>query len=140
MADNENRLITVVLTVSDLDLAVDLYTKAFGLAMHRDDHRGADPWTSGRHAATSWTEGEVIHFALYEARDGVATSGAQIAFRVTDLDAAHEQAVLSGAQVLHGPKSQPWGRSARYLDPDDNVIELTQPAAPAGQKAPDSEP
>lgn len=140
VADNDNRLITVVLTVSDLDPSVDLYTNAFGLALHVDDHQGDDPWTSGRHAATSWTEGEFFHFALYQAKERGATSGAQVAFRVTDLDAAHEQAVLAGAQVLHDPKSQPWGRSARYLDLDGIVIELTQPVERADPKTPVSAP
>jgi predicted enzyme related to lactoylglutathione lyase len=67
-----------------------------------------------------------MHFALYESKDGTSTRGAQIAFRVDDLDAAHDRAVAAGAQVLHGPERQPWGTSARYEDADGNVIELTQ--------------
>lgn len=126
MADNVNRLVTVVLTVSDFDRAVKLYGGAFGLSFHVDDHQGDDPWTSGRHAATSWTDGAFMHFALYETKGGTTTSGAQIAFRVADLDAAHERAVAGGAEVLHGPKPQLWGTSARYRDFDGNIIELTQ--------------
>ncbi|MFT7646968.1 MAG: hypothetical protein ACI8Y4_001708 [Candidatus Poriferisodalaceae bacterium] len=53
--------------------------------------------TTGRHAATSWTEGAFLHFALYESNDGSKTTAAQVAFQVADLD-------------LHG-----------------NIIELTQP-------------
>ena len=34
---------------------------------------------------------------------------------------------VAGATVVHGPRSEMWGRSARYRDFDDNVIELTQP-------------
>jgi predicted enzyme related to lactoylglutathione lyase len=123
---NADRLVTVVFTVLDLDRAVKLYTDAFGLDFHVDDHHGDDLWTSGRHAAISWTDGEYMHFALYESKDGTSTRGAQIAFRVDDLDAAHDRAVAAGAQVLHGPKRQPWGTSARYQDADGNVIELTQ--------------
>ena len=128
MADNAHRLVTVVLTVANLDDAVHLYTTGFGLELHVDDHHGDDPWTSGRHAATSWTDGAFIHFALYETKDGPATTGAQIAFRVADLDEAHKRAISAGAEVLHEPKPQPWGRSARDRDLDGNVIELTQPA------------
>jgi predicted enzyme related to lactoylglutathione lyase len=112
--------------VSDLDRSVSLYRSAFGLDLHVDDHHGDDQWTSGRHAATSWTDGAFMHFALYASRTEDATHRAQIAFRVADLDAAHERAVAAGAQVVHGPKPQLWGRSARYRDYDDNVIELTQ--------------
>ena len=120
------RLVTVVLTVSDLDRAVREYVNGFGLDLHIDDHQGDDPWTSGRHAATSWTTGAFMHFALYETKTGAVTSGAQVAFRVTDLAAAHDKAVAAGVEVIHGPAPQPWGTSARFRDHDGNVIELTQ--------------
>ena len=89
MVDHSDRLVTVVLVVSDLDRAVKLYGAGFGLDLHVDDHHGDDPWTSGRHAATSWTDGAFMHFALYASKDGEVTNGAQIAFRVADLEAAH---------------------------------------------------
>ena len=122
---------TVVLEVSDLDRAVALYRDGFGLDLHAADHKGADHaeddrWISGRHAAISWTEGAYLHFALYESK-GEHTSGAQVSFRVDDIDLAHDRAIAAGAVVLHEPRDEPWGRSARYRDLDDNVVELTQP-------------
>jgi predicted enzyme related to lactoylglutathione lyase len=125
--EQDNRLTAVVFTVSDLDRAVQLYQDAFGLDLHIDDHEGDDQWISGRHAATSWTDGSFMHFALYATKDGEPTARAQIAFRVTDLAQAHERALAAGARVVHEPKAQPWGRSARYCDFDGNIIELTQP-------------
>jgi lactoylglutathione lyase len=127
-----NRLVTVVLEVADLDKSVELYRDGFGLDLHLADHAGADHgaddrWISGRHAATSWVEGEFMHFALYEAK-GTPTSGAQVSFRVPDLAAAHAAAVTAGATILHEPRVEPWGTSSRYGDLDGNVIELTQPA------------
>jgi lactoylglutathione lyase len=124
--DGTERLVAVVLTVSDLDRAMALYRDAFGLDFHQSDHEGDDEWTSGRHAATSWTEGSFLHFALYATKDGRATTGAQIGFRVGDLGAAHARAVAAGAEVVHAPKPQPWGTSARYRDFDGNIIELSQ--------------
>ena len=126
MSDDAYRLVTVVFTVSDLDRAVALYRDAFGLELHVGDHHGDDPWTSGRHAAVSWTEGAYVHFALYESKDGVGTRHAQVAFRVDDVALAHARAVRAGAEVVHDPKVQPWGTSARYRDAAGNVIELTQ--------------
>ena len=117
---------TVVLTVVDLDESVRLFTEGFGLDLHVDDHQGDEPWINGRHAATSWTDGAFIHFALYETKDGFTSRGAQVTFRVDDLDAADQRAVEAGASVLHPPTPQPWGRSARYADMDGHVIELTQ--------------
>jgi predicted enzyme related to lactoylglutathione lyase len=122
----ENRLVAVVLEVSDLDRSIALYHEGFGLDLHVGDHDGDDRWTSGRHAATSWTEGAFVHFALYASKDGAATTRAQVAFQVDDLSKAHRRAIEAGAEVLHQPKGQPWGRSARYRDFDGNIIELTQ--------------
>lgn len=121
------RLVTVVLEVADLDRSMALYRDGFGLDFHVSDHEGDDRWISGRHAATSWSDGAFLHFALYQSKDGGTSSGAQVAFAVEDLDAAHAVAIAAGAEVVHGPKTQPWGRSARYRDCDGNVVELTQP-------------
>jgi catechol 2,3-dioxygenase-like lactoylglutathione lyase family enzyme len=118
----------VVLRVSDLDRSAALYRDGFGLDFHFGDHDGNDEWTSGRHAATTWNEGAFLHFALYQSEDDAATTRAQIAFRVGDLESAHRRALDAGAELVHGPEAQPWGRSARYRDPDGNVIELTEPA------------
>lgn len=71
MGNEAPRLVTVVLVVSNLDRAVELYSAGFGLDLHIDDHAGPDPWTTGRHAAVSWTNGAFMHFALYERRTGV---------------------------------------------------------------------
>ena len=54
------------------------------------------------------------------------TSGAQLSFHVDDLDQAHRAAITAGAEVLHEPRAEPWGRSARYRDDGGNVVELTQ--------------
>ena len=126
-----NRLVTLVLEVADLDKSVQLYREGFGLDLEVTDHLGTDHgqedrWISGRHAATTWKEGAFLHFALYESK-GERTSGAQLAFRVDDIAAAHRVAIDAGARVLHDPRREPWGTSARYRDFDGNVVELTQP-------------
>ena len=75
MEESANRLTAVVLTVADLDRAVRLYEDGFGLALRIDDHQGDDRWISGRHAATSWTDGGFM-LALerwgYDIRDQLA--------------------------------------------------------------------
>jgi catechol 2,3-dioxygenase-like lactoylglutathione lyase family enzyme len=139
---NERRLVAVVLEVSDLNRALEIYRDGFGLDLHVDDHHGDDRWISGRHAATSWTEGAFLHFALYESKDGSTTERAQVAFQVSDLDSAHARAIACGVVEVHGPRTQPWGRSARYRDPDGNVIELTErtelPHNDYGESEPDA--
>lgn len=126
-----SRLTAVVLEVADLDASARLYREAFGIDLHLSDHQGGehgagDRWTSGRHAAASWTDGAFLHFALYETK-GHLTAGAQVSFAVDDIAAAHERAAAAGAEVVHEPRREPWGVSARYRDVDGNVVELTQP-------------
>ena len=119
------RLVAVILEVSDLDSSLALYRDAFGLDLHPGDNGVDDRWIGGRHAEISWREGAYLHFALYPA-EGRPTSGVQISLSVDDIDNAHATAVGAGAHVLHEPRTEPWGRSARYEDLDGNVIELTQ--------------
>ena len=125
---NHPRLVSVVLEVADLARSERLYREGFGLDLHGSHHDDDDRWIGGAHAAVSWTDGAFVHFALYQAKDTGRTTGAQVGFRVDDLNAAHEQAVAAGAEVIHGPIAQPWGRSARYRDFDGNVVELTAAA------------
>jgi predicted enzyme related to lactoylglutathione lyase len=124
---SSNRLVAVVIEVTDLDRSAALYRDGFGVPLKEpDDHAGDDRWISGRHCATSWTDGAFLHFALYEKKTAESTTGAQLGISVVDLDTAHERALAAGAEQIHAPKTQPWGRSARYRDFDRNVIELTQ--------------
>ena len=128
------RLNLVVLEVADVDRSHRLYTEAFGLDLHLDDHEGAkhgegDRWISGKHAATSWKDGAFMHFALYEAKADGPSHATQIGFAVDEIDAAHARAVAAGAEVIHPPRAEPWGPTSRYRDPDGNIVSLTQ--APA---------
>jgi len=121
----EIRLVTVVLEVADLARSAALYTKGFGLDLNVVDHGGSDRWISGAHASTSWHEGAFLHFALYQAKEGRATSGAQVGLTVDDLDSAHARAIAAGAELIHPPRDEPWGATARYRDLDGNVVSLT---------------
>jgi len=121
-----NRIVALVVEVSDLLRSAKLYREGFGIALKpAADHEGSDRWTSGPHCAVSWTEGAFFHFALYETK-GDVTRSAQIGISVPDVDAACAAAVEAGAELIHAPKKQPWGRGARLLDYDGNVIELTE--------------
>lgn len=121
------RLITLVLEVADLDRSARLYRDGFGVALHDpDEHATNDRWIGGRHAALSWREGAFMHFALYQAKGEARSTGAQVGFDVDDIDAAHAQALAAGALLIHAPRDEPWGRTARYHDFDHNIVGLTE--------------
>ena len=125
-----HRLVLVVLYVSDLEASLKVYRDVFRVPLAPSEHDPPDdPWVGGQHAALSWHDGADLHFALYPARppDRPVTSGAQVGFRVADALDTHSRAVSSGVKVLHEPRTEPWGLTARYLDPDRNIINVTSP-------------
>ena len=89
----------------------------------------------GVHAEVSWHEGAYLHFAVVPARppERPVSTGVQVGFRVPDLEAVHQRAVAAGVKVLHPPRDEPWGRTARYLDPDGNVVGISG-EVPAGYR------
>jgi len=117
-----------VLEVSDLERSLRFYRDQLGLPLHREDHAretGADRWISGAHAALSWNDGAFLHFALYQTK-GVVTRDVQLGFPCDDLDAAHARLAAAGVAFDHAPREEPWGRTARYRDPDGNSVSLTE--------------
>jgi predicted enzyme related to lactoylglutathione lyase len=86
-----------------------------------------DRWYGGPHAAYSWTDGAFIHFALYPSQHPhrPVSTGAQIGFHVSDFDAVYARVVHTGCTVVQEPRTEPWGTTARYLDPDNNIVSIT---------------
>ena len=121
------RLAVVILEVADLDGSARLYRDGFGLDLQTGDNGGDDRWIGGAHAEMSYRDGAYLHFALFGAKEQ-PTTGAQIGWHVADLASAHARAVAAGADVVHGPRTEPWGETSRYRDLDGNVVSLTQPS------------
>ena len=122
-----SRVNTLVLEVADLSASARFYREGLGVDLHdgADNDAPGDRWISGRHAAISWTDGAFLHFSLYQAKSEV-TRAVQIGFPTDDIAAAHAHLVEIGTDVIHAPRPEPWGPTARYRDPDGNVVSLTQ--------------
>jgi predicted enzyme related to lactoylglutathione lyase len=125
-----HRIAAVILEVADLAASAKLYRDVFGLDLYSgaDNDMPGDRWLGGVHAAVSWTEGAYLHFALYQAKaSGQATRLAQIGLMCADVYSLHDVAVKAGVKVVHPPRQEPWGITARYEDLDGNIVSLTQP-------------
>jgi predicted enzyme related to lactoylglutathione lyase len=123
------RLTFVALNVSDLAASLQFYRDGLGLPLDSASHDSAldDPWYGGPHAAHSWTDGAFMHFALYPTRAPrrPVTTGVQIGFHITHFDVTHARMVHRGCVVVQAPRDEPWGKTARYLDPDGNIVSIT---------------
>jgi predicted enzyme related to lactoylglutathione lyase len=129
------RLVVVVIHAADLEKSADFYRGVVGIPLASGANEPQDdPWIGGAHAEISWFEGAYLHFALVPARppQRPVSTGVEIGLRVPDLDAVHRRAVAAGVAVLHPPREEPWGRTARYLDPDGNVVGVSGADVPAG--------
>ncbi|XOV84167.1 MAG: VOC family protein [bacterium] len=126
---SNRRLTFVALSVSNLDESAEFYRTLLGVPLHDASHDEElnDPWYGGAHAAYSWTDGAFLHFAIYPSREPqrpVATA-AQIGFHVEDFAQTHQRVTQAGVSVVQEPRDEPWGKTARYLDPDGNIVSIT---------------
>ena len=127
MAEAE-RLIVVILRASDLEASLRFYRDVLGVPLEPGFNAPeSDPWYGGHHVELSYREGAYLHFALFPARPPQfpPTSSAELGFIVPDAEALHERVAASGARMLHGPRSEPWGVTARFADPDGNIVGIT---------------
>ena len=124
----DRRLMLIILHCEEIDRSVAFYRDLLGVPLERDRNEpDLDPWMGGVHDEYSWREGAYLHFALFPARPPLrpVSTGAQIGFMVDDIMPIHDALRDAGVEVLHAPRSEPWGQTGRYLDPDGNVVNLT---------------
>jgi lactoylglutathione lyase len=126
MNDRE-RLTVVILHVADLEASLRFYRDLMGVPLEPGLNEPADdPWIGGHHAELSWRGGAYLHFALFAGRPGQpATRGAELGFHMDDVLVLHRRMVEGAATVLHEPRTEPWGLTARYRDPDGNIVGIT---------------
>jgi len=122
------RLIEVALRVADIDASARFYRDVVGVALERQEPHAPDPQP---HYSASWgrwerAEGDFALFLIYPARDGRA-GPSEIAFAVESLDDVQARAETAGVEILELPRPLPWGRGAKYADPDGNLVSVVEP-------------
>lgn len=109
------RLHRIVVSISELDRALEFYRDLLGLRASAADGR-----------ATLSTGAEPVELLLHE-RDSVPSDRAvALSFRVRELDAVCSRWAAGGGVVVDAPADQPWGeRMAVVRDPDGHLVCLT---------------
>ena len=127
---SETRLTFLAISSNDLEASIEFYCLILGDLLETESHDSEldDPWYGGHHAACSWTEGAYIHFAIYPTRmpNRPQTTAAQIGVHVQDFDATHNRIKGAGTEIVQTPRQEPWGKTARYLDPDGNIVSVSE--------------
>jgi predicted enzyme related to lactoylglutathione lyase len=120
------RVNSLQLWVADLADAARFYGEFVGLDMDDEPHR--HDGNDALHYDVAWGDfvsGEYMLLHIAQAEPGQHTTRAQIGITVENIDALHQRAANFGVTVLEEPRDGEWGRSARYQDPDQNVVSVT---------------
>jgi predicted enzyme related to lactoylglutathione lyase len=109
------RLVYVSLRTKNLLASAHFYRDLAGIPLAQDE---------ASHYEYSW-QNPYLHFAIFQAQEGDRLSHSEIGFSTNDLDNVHNKMVSEGVKVVEKPAMQPWGYSASYLDPDENIVNIT---------------
>jgi predicted RNase H-like nuclease/catechol 2,3-dioxygenase-like lactoylglutathione lyase family enzyme len=104
-----SEFVGIVLRVRDLERSARFYD-ALGVPFEREPAPGEPQ----------------LGLALSSAAPGEATTRTRLHVAVADLEEAHQRAVAAGAEVEQAPRAEGSHRTAAYLDPDGNVVVLSQ--------------
>ena len=64
--------------------------------------------------------------ARFPARSPERTAaGVELGFYSDDVRAVHERVIAAAVPALHAPRMEPWRLTARYGDPDGNIVGIT---------------
>lgn len=120
------RLNSLQVWAADLAATARFYGGFIGLDLDDEPHQ--HDGNDALHYDVAWGDfasGDYMLLHLAQAKPGQRTTGAQIGITVADVDALHQKAAQLGITVLEPPHDGEWGRSARYEDPDQNVVSVT---------------
>jgi catechol 2,3-dioxygenase-like lactoylglutathione lyase family enzyme len=122
---------------TDLDAALDFYTRLLGFEVHDDVPMGPDMRWLTVHAPGDQHDlllAAVDHHIPAPDRPAmaelVAKGSLAVFLQVDDLDTAFEALRAAGTEILQEPIDQPYGvRDAGVRDPSGNHLRLSQPLA-----------
>jgi predicted enzyme related to lactoylglutathione lyase len=120
------RLNSLQVWAADLAATARFYGQFIGLELDEEPHQ--HDGNDAPHYDLAWGDfatGEYVMLHLAQASPGQRTTGAQIGITVDDVDAVHRRAAEFGVPVVEEPYDGEWGRSAKYEDPDRNIVSIS---------------
>jgi predicted enzyme related to lactoylglutathione lyase len=121
----------VVLLVRDITPVRDFYLVKLGLTL-ADRTLGGRPQDakdeSPQFVQFNPPDGHGATFALQVDANAQPIANPALTWLVEDVDAAHDELVHQGVEIVSAPADYPFGREMRIKDPAGNIIYLLQPA------------
>jgi lactoylglutathione lyase len=111
----------VTLPVSDVDRAIDFYTKKLGWTKTMDMPMGED----SRWVTVAPSGGQTAFTLSTDSDKAIGSSG--IVIEVDDVHKFHEQLTQAGVAITEPPRNEPWGGWAMFKDSEGNVHGLHSP-------------
>jgi lactoylglutathione lyase len=113
----------VTLPVSDVDRAIDFYTKKLGWTKTMDMPMGED----SRWVTVAPSGGQTAFTLSTDSDKAIGSSG--IVIEVDDVHKFHEQLTQAGVEITEPPRNEPWGGWAMFKDSEGNIHGLHSPIA-----------
>ena len=108
--------VTPILFVRDFQEAVDYYTNKLLFKLHWD-------WGNPPSFGCVGLNTVEIFFSL----NGQGNPGTWMSIFMEDVDGYYQRITELGAEVVHGPKDEPWGcREIQVKDPNGHIIRFSQ--------------
>jgi predicted enzyme related to lactoylglutathione lyase len=119
----------VTVFVSDLDRAIDFYTRTLGWEKTMDSPMGPDM----RWVTVAPHGGQTAFFLSNDSKQGKPGGPSRVILEVDDVYKTHDQLKKMKVEFTEAPRSEPWGGWAMFKDSEGNVHGLhSQARASAG--------
>lgn len=110
----------VILRTQDIETARAFYGDTLGMTLIAE--------TPGFFSVAP-TDGQGANFGVGVGEVGATTGGAEIWWRVPDVDALYESLKAKGVKILQEPIDRPFGRALSFADPSGYTLSaFTEPA------------
>jgi predicted enzyme related to lactoylglutathione lyase len=116
----EERVVFMALRTLNYESVVRFYRDLVGVPLEAEDHGDEGPYSEH-----SWHE-PYFHFAIFPIEPGEEPTRIELSFNSKNVRDFHARAVAAGTKVLQEPAQMPWGLSGVYLDPDGNIVGVTE--------------
>ncbi|HVX93219.1 MAG TPA: VOC family protein [Candidatus Dojkabacteria bacterium] len=121
---NTEKLFAICLIVKDFEKSFNFYTEILGFKINTNEKPFADFTLGETSLAIFEKSGATAMLPTKYMNEG---GSIVIAFQVKNIGAEINNLNKKGIKIVEGPKKTEWGQKVAYfLDPDKNIIELSE--------------